>query len=90
MTSLFRNFFPIALGALAILGIIAGGTSNVLAAEIEIEVWAPADKNERYRFIAITLAANILNEELKIEGSDTQVVVKQGTSFSGSQGWWLL
>ena len=57
------------------------------AQEIEIEVWAPADENERYRFVAISLAANILNEELKIEGSDTRVVVKKGTSFSGSQGW---
>ncbi|MHA1524435.1 MAG: ABC transporter substrate-binding protein [Alphaproteobacteria bacterium] len=54
---------------------------------IEIEIWAPADKNERYRFEAISLAANILNEELKIEGSNNRVVVKKGTSFSGSQGW---
>ncbi len=54
---------------------------------IEIEVWAPADENERYRFVAISLAGNILNEELKIEGSDIRVKVKQGTSFSGSQGW---
>ena len=57
------------------------------AAEIEIEVWAPADENERYRFVAISLAANVLNEELKIEGSDSRVVVKQGASFAGSQGW---
>jgi len=54
---------------------------------IEIEVWAPADRNDRYRFDAISLAANILNEELKIEGSETRVVVKSGTSFAGDQGW---
>jgi maltose-binding protein MalE len=54
---------------------------------VEIEVWAPADRNERYRFEALVLAANVLNEELKIEGSDTRVVVKAGTSFAGSQGW---
>ncbi len=54
---------------------------------VVIEVWAPADRNERYRFEALTLAGNVLNEELKIEGSDTRVVVKAGTSFAGSQGW---
>ncbi len=54
---------------------------------VEIEVWAPADRNERYRFDALVLAGNVLNEELKIEGSDTRVVVKAGTSFAGSQGW---
>ena len=62
-------------------------TAQAQAQEIEIEVWAPADENERYRFVAISLAANVLNEELKLEGSDTRVVVKKGTSFSGSQGW---
>ena len=75
------------LGALTTLGILAAGVGAVQAKTIEIEVWAPADENERYRFVAISLAANVLNEELKIEGSDTQVVVIKGTSFSGSQGW---
>ncbi len=75
------------LGALTALGILAAGVGAVQAKTIEIEVWAPADENERYRFVAISLAANVLNEELKIEGRDIQVVVKKGTSFSGSQGW---
>jgi|TARA_B100001971_G_scaffold209402_1_gene232927 inositol-phosphate transport system substrate-binding protein len=87
MTSLIRKVFPITLGAFTALVILAVTAGAVQAQNIEIEVWAPADKNERYRFDAISLAANVLNEELKIEGSDTRVIVKKGTSFSGSQGW---
>ncbi|MGQ4807843.1 hypothetical protein NKDENANG_01205 [Candidatus Entotheonellaceae bacterium PAL068K] len=56
------------------------------AAEVEILVWANADVNERYRTEAIGLAANVLNEELKIAGSDTRVVIKD-QSWSGSQSW---
>jgi len=56
------------------------------AKEMEIVVWAPADQNERYRFEAVALAANVLNEELKIEGRDIQVKVSS-RSFAGSQTW---
>ena len=52
----------------------------------EIVVWAPADKNERYRFEAVALAASVLNEELKIEGRDIKVTVSS-RSFAGSQTW---
>ena len=47
---------------------------------------ANADINERYRTESIALAALILNEELKIEGRDTRVRVKQ-QSWSGSGAW---
>ncbi|MFQ5546617.1 MAG: ABC transporter substrate-binding protein [Acidiferrobacterales bacterium] len=54
--------------------------------EVEITVWAIADVNERYRTEGIALAARILNEELKIEGRDTRVTIKQ-QSWSGSGSW---
>ena len=59
---------------------------TVSAADMEIVVWAPADQNERYRFEAVALAANVLNEELKIEGRDIKVTVSS-RSFAGSQTW---
>ena len=56
------------------------------AKEVEIAVWANADINDRYRTESIALAALILNEELKIEGRDTRVKVKQ-QSWSGRDAW---
>ncbi|MFQ5937741.1 MAG: ABC transporter substrate-binding protein, partial [Acidiferrobacterales bacterium] len=52
----------------------------------EITVWANADVNERYRTEGVALAALILNEELKIEGRDARVTVRQ-QSWSGSGSW---
>jgi inositol-phosphate transport system substrate-binding protein len=86
MTSLIRKIFSIALGALTAFGVVAAGASAVQAKNMEIVVWAPADQNERYRFEAVGLAANVLNEELKIEGRDIQVTVSS-RSFAGSQTW---
>jgi inositol-phosphate transport system substrate-binding protein len=86
MTSLIRKIFSIGLGALTAFGVVAAGVSAVQAKNMEIVVWAPADQNERYRFEAVGLAANVLNEELKIEGRDIQVTVSS-RSFAGSQTW---
>ncbi|GMQ90018.1 MAG: extracellular solute-binding protein [Gammaproteobacteria bacterium] len=66
--------------------LIALGVPGGEAAEVEITVWANADVNERYRTEGIRLAAIVLNEELKIEGRDVQVTVKQ-QSWSGSGSW---
>jgi len=60
--------------------------STAHAATVEIEVWANGDVNERYRTGAIALAANILNEELKIESRDIRVTVKE-QSWSGPRSW---
>ncbi len=60
--------------------------SETPANAVEIEIWAPADRNERYRFEALILAGNVLNEELKIEGRDIHVTVSS-RSFAGSQTW---
>jgi inositol-phosphate transport system substrate-binding protein len=73
-------------GILGIAAVILFGLPTVQAAEMEIVVWAPADQNERYRFEAVALAANVLNEELKIEERDIQVTVSSRT-FAGSQTW---
>jgi inositol-phosphate transport system substrate-binding protein len=54
--------------------------------EVEILVWANADVNERYRTEAVALAALILNEELKIEGREITVTVRQ-QSWSGPRSW---
>ena len=56
------------------------------AETIEIVVWAPADRNERYRYEGVALAAKILNEELKIEGRSARVTVR-AQAFSGAQTW---
>ena len=60
--------------------------SAARADNVRIVVWANADVNERYRTGAIALAAHILNEELKIEGRDIRVTVKQ-QSWSGPRSW---
>lgn len=60
--------------------------SAARADNVRIVVWANADVNERYRTGAIALAAQILNEELKIEGRDIRVTVKQ-QSWSGPRSW---
>ncbi len=70
----------------AIVVIMMSVLTAAQAAELEILVWANADVNERYRYEAIALAANVLNEELKVEGSETRVVI-QHQSWSGSQSW---
>ncbi len=80
MTSIFRKSSIIAVFA------ILFALPTAQAKEMEIVVWAPADQNERYRFEAVALAANVLNEELKIEGRDIQVKVSS-RSFAGSQTW---
>ncbi len=60
--------------------------SAASAKTLEIVVWANADVNERYRTEGIALAAQILNEELKIDGRDLRIVVKQ-QSWSGPRSW---
>jgi hypothetical protein len=80
MTSVFRKSSIMAIFAILFALLTAQ------AKEMEIVGWAPADQNERYRFEAVALAANILNEELKIEGRDIQVKVSS-RSFAGSQTW---
>ena len=77
------NFKRLTMAALA--GILFA-LPTAQAKDIEIVVWAPADQNERYRFEAVVLAANVLNEELKIEGRDIKVSVS-ARSFAGSQTW---
>lgn len=57
------------------------------AKEVEIIVWAPANANERYRVQGVILAANILNEEFKIEGRDIKVKVAQVKTFEGATTW---
>lgn len=57
------------------------------AKEVEIIVWAPANANERYRVQGVILAANILNEEFKIEGRDIKVKVVQVKTFEGATTW---
>ena len=54
--------------------------------EVEILVWANADRNERYRTEGVVLAAHVLNEELKIEGRPVRVTVK-AQSWSGKRSW---
>jgi len=80
MTSIFRK------SSIMAIFVILFALPTAQAKEMEIVVWAPGDQNERYRFEAVALAANILNEELKIEGRDIQVKVSS-RSFAGSQTW---
>ena len=54
--------------------------------QVEILVWANADHNERYRTEGIALAAIILNEELKVQGRDVRVSIRQQT-WSGRHSW---
>ncbi len=56
------------------------------AKEVNILVWANATNDERFRTDAIKLAAAVLNEELRIEGSDIQVTVEDQRWFG--QGSW--
>jgi hypothetical protein len=56
----FKQLTIAAIGAAMLAAPIAQ------AKDMEIVVWAAADQNERYRFEAVQLAANVLNEELKI------------------------
>ncbi len=72
--------------SLLMFAVIVLFAPTLSAADMEIVVWAPADQNERYRFEAVALAANVLNEELKIEGRDIKVTVSS-RSFAGSQTW---
>ena len=71
------------LGSLALACFLIASAA-AQAEKVEIVVWAPADRNERYRYEAVALAANILNEELKIEGRDIQVTIRP-QAFSGVQ-----
>ena len=73
------------LGSLALACLLIASAA-AQAEKVEIVVWAPADRNERYRYEAVALAANILNEELKIEGRDIQVTIRP-QAFSGVQTW---
>ncbi|MEE9610719.1 MAG: extracellular solute-binding protein, partial [Desulfatiglandales bacterium] len=60
--------------------------SPIQAKEINILVWANATNDERFRTEAIKLAAGILNEELKIEGSDIHVTVEE-QRWHGGGSW---
>jgi hypothetical protein len=71
----------------AVLTTILSALSVAQAKEMEIIVWAPADANERYRVEGIKLAANVLNEELKIEGRDIKVKVARIKTFEGVTTW---
>ena len=73
------------LGCLALSCILVAPWAAA-AETIEIVVWAPADRNERYRYEGVALAAKILNEELKIEGRSARVTVR-AQAFSGAQTW---
>ena len=76
----FKHLTIAAIGAVMLAAPIAQAT------DIEIVVWANADQNERYRFEAVQLAANVLNEELKIEGRDINVTVSS-QSYAGDTSW---
>lgn len=71
---------------MAAIGAVMFAIPMAQAKDLDIVVWANADKNERYRFEAVKLAANVLNEELKIEGRDIKVSVS-AQSYVGSQAW---
>ena len=64
----------------AALAAILFALPTAQAKEMEIVVWAPADQNERYRFEAVALAANVLNEELKIEGRERWIKTRFKTA----------
>jgi inositol-phosphate transport system substrate-binding protein len=76
----FKQLTIAAIGAAMLAAPIAQ------AKDMEIVVWAAADQNERYRFEAVQLAANVLNEELKIEGRDINVTVSS-QNFVGDSTW---
>lgn len=71
---------------MAAIGAAMLAAPTAQAKDMEIVVWAPADQNERYRFEAVQLAANVLNEELKIEGRDIKVTVSS-RSYAGASSW---
>ncbi len=60
----------------------------VHAKTVEIGFWTKNDPVD-YRNGSILMAANILNEELKIQGSDIEVVVKV-QSWQGGKAWGAL
>lgn len=62
--------------------------STLQARTVEIGFWTKNDPVD-YRNGSILLAAKILNEELKIEGSDIQVVIKV-QSWQGGKAWGAL